>query len=86
MGELHGGEEVSATQVIIDRGVKAVPESWMQLLSNVASTWGRPDGANFGLHCATCGKDVTARNGINDSVLTVSCGCREYKSDRYAIL
>lgn len=77
---------MSATRVVLDRGVKAVPESWMELLSNVAATWGRPDGANFGIHCATCGQDVSARNGINEAILTVSCNCREYKSDRFGIV
>ncbi len=67
-------------------GTKSVPRSWMELLSNFAATWGRPDGAAWGLHCSRCGQDVQAGNGISDKVLTAKCKCREYASDGYSIL
>ena len=66
-------------------GVKTVPRSWMELLSNFAATWGRVDGASFGLHCSRCGQDVQARNSLSDKVLSVSCKCREYASDGYSL-
>ena len=64
-------------------GIVSVPRSHMELLSNFSATWGRADGPNFGIHCATCGQDVQASNGIADDVLRVSCGCTEYVSDRF---
>ena len=76
---------MSAIQLPVTVGVKAVPEAHMKLLSNFAATWGRPDGPNFGIHCATCGQDVQARNGEFDTVLRVKCGCREYASDRFTL-
>ena len=66
--------------------VKAVPRSHMELLSHFAATWGRPDGPNFGIHCATCGQDVIAQNGITDAVLAVRCKCGEYRSDRWTVV
>ena len=76
---------MSATQIPVDRSVKAVPQSHMQLLSNFAATWGRVDGPCFGIHCAHCGQDVQAQNDLSDAVLSVRCGCREYRSDRFTV-
>lgn len=32
----------------------------------------------LGLHCGRCGKDVIGKNGGNDAVFAVACGCREW--------
>lgn len=76
---------MNGTPIITGRQVQPVSTEWMKLLSNFAETWGRPDGPGFGIHCARCGQDVHAFNGITDTVLSVSCGCREYASDRYTL-
>ena len=70
------------TVLVLDKNVQVVPRNWMQLLSNFSATWGTANGPSFGLHCARCGQDVVAANGITDEVLSVSCGCREYRSER----
>ena len=77
---------MGAIQIQPEVGTKTVPRSWMELLSNFAATWGRPDGPSFGLHCSRCGQDIQARNSITDQVLSVSCQCREYASDGYTVV
>lgn len=76
---------MSAVLPPVDSSIKAVPESHMKLLSHFAATWGQPLGPNFGIHCARCGQDVQAQNGQFDTVLSVRCGCREYRSDRWSL-
>lgn len=71
--------------ILTGKQVQPVPTTWMELLSNFEASWGRADGPAFGLHCSRCGQDVEAHNGLTDEVLRVSCACREYASDRYAI-
>lgn len=66
--------------------IQAVPRSWMELLSNFSATWGTVTGPSFGIHCSRCGQDVQAGNGLTDEVLSVRCGCREYKSDRIRVV
>jgi hypothetical protein len=32
----------------------------------------------IGMHCGLCGADILGKNGANDRVFTVTCGCREW--------
>lgn len=82
----HGARAMRAVVLPSELGrtgrATPVPRSWMQLLSNVAATWGKYDGPRVGLHCGKCGHDMEAHNGLSDNVLTVKCGCTEYVSER----
>jgi hypothetical protein len=76
---------VSAIQIPTERRTQAVPRSWMELLSNFAATWGRPDKAAWGLHCSRCKQDVIAQNDLRDTALSAKCGCQEYASDPFRV-
>ena len=76
---------MSAIEIPTERRMQAVPRSWMELLSNFAMTWGRPDKASWGIHCSKCNQDVIAQNSLTDTVLSVTCGCQEFASDPFVV-
>lgn len=76
---------MSGSQIPVLKQTHAVPRSWMELLSNFAATWGRPDKAAWGLHCSRCNQDVVAQNSLTDQVLKVGCGCQEFASDPFRV-